>query len=90
MRDDVAHDATASDRDAGGLVRHLLSQRFKELAARHEVSPVLTPEVLSDFFLSNCFVALMSWANAPHTSLEATLKSTMQLFLLGAKPTPKK
>lgn len=86
----IRHTAVLDDRDAGGPVRHLMAQRFKELAARHEVSTVLTPEVLSDFFLSNCFVALMSWANAPHTSLDATLKGTMQLFLQGAKPVPKK
>ncbi|MBE2247942.1 MAG: TetR/AcrR family transcriptional regulator [Myxococcus sp.] len=85
----IRHTAVLADRDAGGPVRHLMAQRFKELAARNELSTVLTPEVLSDFFLSNCFVALMAWANAPQTSLDATLKSTMQLFLQGARP-PKK
>lgn len=82
----IRHTAVLDDREAGGQVRHLMTQRFKELGARGELSSVLPPEVLSDFFLSNCFVALMVWGQAPHTSLDAMLKSTMQLFLQGARP----
>jgi AcrR family transcriptional regulator len=46
----IRHTAVLADRDASGPVRHLMAQRFRDLAARHEVSTVLTPEVLSDFF----------------------------------------
>ncbi len=81
----IRHTAVLDDPAAAGPLRHLTAARFKELAARGELSDVLAPEVLSDFFLSNCFVALMSWGHAPHTSLEAMLTSTMQLFLQGAK-----
>lgn len=85
----IRHTAVLDDRDAGGQVRHLMTQRFKELGLRGELSSVLPPEVLSDFFLSNCFVTLMVWGQAPHTPLDAMLKSTMQLFLQGARPQPK-
>lgn len=86
----IRHTAVLDDQDAGGQVRHVMAQRFKELAKRGELSPVLPPEVLSDFFLSECFIALMAWGNAPHTSLEGMLKATMQLFLQGAQPKPAK
>lgn len=82
----IRNTAVLDDRDAGGPVRDVMTQRFKELGARGELSQVLPPDVLADFFLANCFIALMVWGHAPHTSLEATLKGTLQLFLQGAKP----
>lgn len=86
----IRHTAVLDDPAAAGPLRHLTAARFKELAARGELTSALTPEVLSDFFLSNCFVALMTWGHAPHTSLEALLASTRQLFLHGAKALPMK
>lgn len=86
----IRHTAVLEDRDASGPVRHLMGQRFKALAARGELTQVLAPEVLSDFFLSNCFVALIAWAGAPHTQLDTVLKTTMNLFLDGARPPSRK
>jgi AcrR family transcriptional regulator len=85
----IRHTAVLDDPEAGGAVRHSMTQRFKELAARGELSDVLAPEVLSDFFLSNCFVALMAWGHSPHTPLEGMLRAAMQLFLQGARSSAK-
>lgn len=82
----IRHTAVLDDREAGGPVRHLMAQRFKELAARGELSSILAPDMLSDLFLSEMFVGLMVWGHAPHTPLETMLKATLQLFLQGAKP----
>lgn len=85
----IRHTAVLDDREAGGPVRHLMAQRFKDLAARGELSTILAPDVLSDLFLSEIFVGLMAWGHAPHTPLETMLKATLQLFLQGARPTAK-
>lgn len=85
----IRHTAVLDDPEAGGEVRHVMTHRFKELAAQGELSDVLAPEVLSDFFLSNCFVALMSWGHSPQTPLAGMLRSTMQLFLQGARSSAK-
>jgi len=81
----IRHTAVLDDPEAGGAVRHSMAQRFKELASRGELSDVLAPEVLSDFFLSNCFVALMAWGHSPQTPLDGMLRAAMQLFLQGAR-----
>jgi AcrR family transcriptional regulator len=77
--------AVLEDRDSGA-VRGLLAKRFRALATRGELVSTVPPEMLSDFFNSYMLVALISWASAPQTSLEATLSASMQLFLRGAQP----
>lgn len=86
----IRHTAVLDDPEARSPVRQLMAQRFKEHARRGELSSMLPPEVLSDFFLSECFLALMAWANAPHLPVETILKGTVQLFLQGAQNKPLK
>ncbi len=83
----LRHTAIINDREAGP-VRHVMAARFQDLAARGQLAPGLPAEVLSDFFLSNCFVTLMTWAGAPQNPLEPMLKGSVQLFLKGARPHP--
>jgi AcrR family transcriptional regulator len=77
--------AVLEDRESGA-VRGLMAKRFRELAARGELVTTVPAEVLSDFFISYMLVSLISWAGAPHTSLDATLEASRQLFLQGARP----
>jgi AcrR family transcriptional regulator len=81
----LRHTALISDREAGA-VRRMMAHRFQELAKRHEIATSLPPEIMSDFFLFNCMVALVSWASNPASSLEAALKASMHLYLEGARP----
>lgn len=81
----LKHATVLEDRDSGA-VRGLMAQRFRALGARGGLANVLPPEVLSDFFVSNMMLALISWAAAPSTSLRETLAASTQLFLDGARP----
>jgi AcrR family transcriptional regulator len=73
-----------ADRDAE-LVRAVVGRRFEQAAARHELSPLIPPEVLADFYLLNVFAAMASWGTRAPASLKDLLAGVTHLFMLGAK-----
>ena len=75
--------AVVNDRSAEP-VREALSKRFLLAAERGELSPVLPPEVLSDFFLANTLSAMLAWCGNPELGLPFVLNGVSQLFLTGA------
>ena len=74
-----------ADREAE-IVRHAVGTRFEQAAARHELSPVIPPEVLADFYLLNCLAAMASWCVQPIMPLKDMLAGVTHLFMNGAKP----
>ena len=66
-------------------VRTALAHRFRLAAARGQLSAVLPPEVLSDFFLANSLSAMLAWCANPALGLMFVLKGVGQLFLEGAR-----
>ncbi|MBL8955337.1 MAG: TetR/AcrR family transcriptional regulator [Myxococcaceae bacterium] len=68
----------------GVVVRDVLSKSFVAAAERGELSDVLPPEVLADFYLSNSLAAMMAWCANPMLPLEVVLKGVSMLFLKGA------
>lgn len=66
-------------------VRLVLARRFVLAAQRGELSPVLPPEVLSDFFLANSLSAMLAWCANPALGLSFVLGGVTQLFLEGAR-----
>lgn len=78
--------AVVTDREAEP-VRAILSQHFTAAAARQELSPVLPPEVLTDFYLANCLAAMMAWSANPLLPLQQVLRGVAYLFLTGAHGT---
>ena len=63
-----------------------MGRRFETAAQRNELSPVIPPEVLADFYLLNIFAAMASWGVQPIMPLTDMLSGVTQLFLNGAKP----
>ena len=81
----LRHHAMVMDREAEP-VRLLAAGYFQRAAEKGELSKVIAPEVLSDFFLVNCFTTMLAWsANPSGMTLDAMLKGVIQLFLHGAK-----
>jgi AcrR family transcriptional regulator len=74
----------AMDRE-GIPVRETLGTLFVAAAQRGQLSDVLPPEVLADFYLSNALAAMMAWCANPMLPLEVVLKGVSQLFLTGAR-----
>ncbi len=72
----------------GVVVRDVLSKIFVAAAERGELSNVLPPEVLADFYLSNALAAMMAWCANPMLPLEVVLKGVSTLFLTGASGKP--
>lgn len=72
------------DREAE-VVRAEMSKRFQVASTRNELSPVVPPEVLADFYLLNCLAALASWCVQPIMPLKDMLQGVTTLFLNGAK-----
>ena len=66
-------------------VREVLGKLFSAAATRGQLSDVLPPEVLADFYLSNALAAMMAWCANPILPLEVVLKGVSQLFLTGAR-----
>jgi AcrR family transcriptional regulator len=66
-------------------VRELLGNLFSAAATRGQLSDVLPPEVLADFYLSNALAAMMAWCANPILPLEVVLKGVSQLFMTGAR-----
>ena len=66
-------------------VRTALAHRFRLAAARGQLSPVLPPEVLSDFFLANSLSAMLAWCANPALGLMFVINGVGQLFLEGAR-----
>jgi AcrR family transcriptional regulator len=66
-------------------VRTALAERFRLAATRQELSPVLPPEVLSDFFLANSLSAMLAWCANPALGLPFVLNGVTHLFLEGAR-----
>ncbi len=78
------HALDAGNREAE-LMRRVATPFFKRAAARGELSGVLLPEVLGDFFLVNVFAAMLAWSSNPGAMpLEMMLKGVIHLFLSGA------
>lgn len=75
--------AVVTDREAEP-VRVALAKRFTASHARGELSPVLPPEVLSDFFLCNALAAMLAWCATPMLPLPVVLRGVVTLFLEGA------
>ena len=70
-------------------IRAELGRRFALAAERQEVSALVTPQVLADFYLANAFAVAVSWSTAPTHPLETVLTGAAYLFLHGVKnPTP--
>lgn len=69
----------------GVPVRETLGRLFVAAAERGQLSDVLPPEVLADFYLSNALAAMMAWCANPALPLETVLKGVSQLFLSGAR-----
>ena len=74
-----------ADREAE-VVRAAVSKRFEAAAERHELSPMIPPEVLADFYLLNVFAAMASWGVQPIMPLKDMLTGVTHLFMNGAKP----
>ena len=74
-----------NDREAE-VIRAAVGKRFELAAKRNELSPVVPPEVLSDFFLLNIFAAMASWSVQPIMPLADMLNGVTLLFMNGAKP----
>ena len=75
--------ANPAERDAEP-VRAALARRFLLAADRGELSPVLPPEVLSDFYLANTLSAMLAWCGNPELGLPFVLSGVSHLFLHGA------
>jgi AcrR family transcriptional regulator len=69
----------------GVPVRDVLGKMFVDAASRGQLSDVLPPEVLADFYLSNALAAMMAWCANPMLPLEVVLKGVSTLFLTGAR-----
>lgn len=74
-----------ADREAE-VVRAAVGRRFEKAAERGELSPMIPPEVLADFYLLNVFAAMASWGVQPIMPLRDMLSGVTQLFMNGAKP----
>ncbi|MDP1826781.1 MAG: TetR/AcrR family transcriptional regulator [Archangium sp.] len=74
-----------ADREAE-VVRAAVGRRFEKAAERGELSPMIPPEVLSDFYLLNIFAAMASWGVQPIMPLKDMLAGVTHLFMNGAKP----
>jgi AcrR family transcriptional regulator len=73
-----------ADREAE-VVRAAMSKRFAEAANADALSPMIPPEVLSDFFLLNCLAAMASWCVQPIMPLGDMLRGVTHLFMNGAR-----
>jgi len=69
-------------------IRQVLGQRFADAATRGEVSGLIEPQVLADFYLANAFAVAVSWSSEPTMPLEQVLKGAAFLFLHGVKAPP--
>ena len=76
--------AMVNDREADP-VRAGLAIRFAAAAARGELSEVLPPYVMSDFFLVNSLAAMGGGGAAPELTLDAVLHGVVHLFLQGVR-----
>lgn len=74
-----------NDREAE-VIRAAVGRRFETAAGRNELSPLIPPEVLADFYLLNIFAAMASWGVQPIMPLADMLSGVTQLFMNGAKP----
>lgn len=74
-----------ADREAE-VIRAAVGRRFQAAASRKEISPVIPPEVLADFYLLNILAAMASWCVQPIMPLPDMLAGVTQLFMSGAKP----
>jgi AcrR family transcriptional regulator len=73
-----------TDRE-GVQLRDVMGKLFVQAAERKQLSDVLPPEVLADFYLSNALAAMMAWCANPMLPLETVLKGVSTLFLTGAR-----
>ena len=81
----VRRTSILDDREAE-VVRASMSRRFSACSARGELSPVIPPEMLSDFYLLNCFAVMAAWGAQPVMPLEDMFRGMTLLFMNGARP----
>lgn len=81
----VRRTSVLDDREAE-VVRAAMARRFAACAARGELSPVIPPEMLSDFYLLNCFAVMAAWGAQPVMPLEDMFRGMTLLFMNGARP----
>jgi AcrR family transcriptional regulator len=77
----------AQDRGAEPM-RVAVAARFVRASAAGELSQVVPPEVLADFFLLNVLAAMTSWCLQPMLPLSQMLSGVVALFLTGAQAPP--
>lgn len=54
-------------------------------AARDEISPMMPPSLLAEFFLVNVFGAALAWVGNPVVPLDQLLRNVVQFFLKAAR-----
>lgn len=80
----VRRTSVLDDREAEA-VRASIGKRFSTCAARGELSPVIPPEMLADFYLLNCFAVMAAWGAQPIMPLEDMFRGMTLLFMNGAR-----
>lgn len=75
--------ALSRDRD-NEPVRAAMTTHFRAAWERGELSQMLPPEVLADFFLMNALAAMVAWSGNQQLPLTMVLGGVAQLFLQGA------
>ncbi len=71
-------------------VRQAVGQRFVAAARHGELSELVAPELLAEFFLMTMFSAALAWCAHPMMPLDQVLQGVATLFLNGARPQAKK
>ncbi len=67
-------------------IRAALGRRFAASARSGQLSQLVPPQVLSDFYLANAFAVAVSWSAEPGIMpLEQALQASAVLFLDGAR-----
>lgn len=79
----IRRTAVMADREAE-VIRSMVGHRFRALAERGELSPLMPSDALADFFLLCCMATMMSWSTSPALPLQDMLRSAAELFLHGA------
>lgn len=77
--------ATSTVARDNSTIRLALQRRFSKAAERGELSSLLPPDLLADFFLINIFAAIMGWCANPSLPLTQVVAGVSILFMNGAR-----
>jgi AcrR family transcriptional regulator len=66
-------------------VSRALTEAFRSAVKKKELTPVMPPEILADFFLINVFAATLAWCAHRKGPLKPILVSVIDIFLGGAR-----